>query len=352
MEEIRINRLPLLTYRYLHTNDTPVQFEAPEMGSEPLFSDRTYVKEGGSLPEDFRGASEETVKALKKGSHYTITIPAHTKAELTVSLTGSEEHPDTAGAFSFHLEEGASLDLVYRISGGKEKGISLFGAYYRLDKEAKLKVSRVESGLSGTDVYDQRHTVLGERAKADFSAAELGGKDIYVHSYGLLEGKHASMTEKAVYAGTGKQHLDFFYHIDHVGKKTHAEIDVKGALDDESKKIFRGTLDFKRGCSGSVGDEGDYAIQLAPKTKNISLPLLLCTEDDVQGNHASSAGQLDSNTIYFLMSRGFSLEEARRIVIEALIRPIIDGMDASVQDEVITELRNKLDSKENVNYEQ
>ena len=46
MEEIRINRLPLLTYRYLHTNDTPVQFEAPERGSEPLFSDRTYVKEG------------------------------------------------------------------------------------------------------------------------------------------------------------------------------------------------------------------------------------------------------------------------------------------------------------------
>lgn len=46
-----------------------------------------------------------------------------------------------------------------------------------------------------------------------------------------------------------------------------------------------------------MGDEGDYAIQLSPKTKNISLPLLLCTEDDVQGNHASSAGQLDANTI-------------------------------------------------------
>ena len=40
------------------------------------------------------------------------------------------------------------------------------------------------------------------------------------------------------------------------------------------------------------------------------------------------------------------LEEARRIVIEALIRPIIDGMDPSVRDEIITELRQKLDSKE------
>ena len=110
-----------------------------------------------------------------------------------------------------------------------------------------------------------------------------------------------------------------------------------------SKKIFRGTLDFKRGCAGSVGDEGDFAIQLDPKTKNISLPLLLCTEDDVQGNHASSAGQLDQNTIYFLMSRGFTLEEARRIVVEALIRPIIDGMDETIREEVLTAVREKLD---------
>lgn len=345
MEEIRINRLPLLTYRYLHTNDTPVSFEAPKKGGEPHFSDLSYVKEGGTLPADFKGASEETVKALEQGSHYTITIPAETKAELTITLSGDEQ-ADFAGSFLFHLGKESSLNLVWILKGKTEKGTCVAGAYYDLAENANLKVSRLESGLSGVEIFDQRHAVLAKGAKADFSAAELGGENIYVHSYGLLAGDHSAMTEKAVYAGTKKQHLDFFYHIDHVGKKTHAEIDVKGALDDDSKKIFRGTLNFKKGCSGSAGDEGDYAIQLSPKTKNISLPLLLCTEDDVQGNHASSAGQLDANTIYFLMSRGFSLEEARRIVIEALIRPIIDGMDASVRDEIITELRQKLDSKE------
>ena len=348
MEEIRINRLPLLTYRYLHTNDTPLLFEAPGQGDAPRFSDRTYVKEGGCLPDGFKGASEETVKALEKGRHYAITVPAHTSAKLAISLTTSPEYPDGANAFSFRLEEGASFELVYHLSGETKKGTLLLGAYYRLEKESSLTVSRLESGLSGTDIFDQRHVVLAEGAKADFSAAELGGEGIYISSYALLEGDRSSMTEKAVYAGTKKQHLDFFYHMDHVGKKTKGIIDVKGALDDESKKIFRGTLDFKKGCGGSVGDEGDYAIQLSPKTKNISLPLLLCTEDDVQGNHASSAGQLDGNTIYFLMSRGFSLEEARRIVIEALIRPIVDGMYESIRDEVLTELRKKLDSKENV----
>ena len=345
MEEIRINRLPLLTYRYLHTNDTPVSFEAPKKGEEPHFYDLSYVKEGGTLPADFKGASEETVKALKQGSHYTITIPAETKAELTITLNGDGQ-ADLAGSFLFHLGKESSLKRIGILQGKTAKGTCVAGANNNLKENANLKVSRLESGLSGVEIFDQRHAVLAKGARADFSAAELGGENIYVHSYGLLAGDHSAMTEIVVYGGTKKQHLDFFYHIDHVGKKTHAEIDVKGALDDDSKKIFRGTLNFKKGCSGSAGDEGDNAIQLSPKKKNISLPLLLCTEDDVQGNHASSAGQLDANTIYFLMSRGFSLEEARRIVIEALIRPIIDGMDPSVRDEIITELRQKLDSKE------
>ncbi len=346
MEEIRVNRLPLLTYRYLHTNDTPVLFEAPKEIGDITFSDTTYVKEGGELPANFDGASKETVEAAKAGKHYEIRIPEGEAVKLAITLTASQAQPDMAAQFVFEIEKDASLTLVWKIAGETEQGTCLLAAYYNLQAGANLKASRLESGLSGAIVYDQRHVELAEGAKADFAAAELGGEKVIVHSYGRLTGRESSMKERAIYAAQGKQHLDLFYHIDHVGEKTNAEIDVKGALSDESKKIFRGTLDFKRGCKGSVGDEGDYAIQLDPKTKNISLPLLLCTEDDVQGNHASSAGQLDGNTIYFLMSRGFSLEEARRIVVEALIRPIIDDMDESVREEVLEAVREKLGKRD------
>ncbi len=335
MEEIRVNRLPLLTYRYLHTNDTPLLFEAPAGAGKVSFSDMTYVAEGGALPANFDGASKETVEAAAKGQHYHIVIPEGTKAALAISLT----EKDLAGQFVFEIQKGASLDLVWRMEGA---GTAVLAAYYDVKEGGSLKVSRLQSG-SADAVYDQRHVELADGAKAEFISAELGGEKVIVHSYGRLTGKESAMTERVIYAAKGQQHLDLFYHIDHVGEKTKAEIDVKGALADESKKIFRGTLDFKRGCKGSVGDEGDYAIQLSKTAKNISLPLLLCTEDDVQGNHASSAGQLDGQTIYFLMSRGFSLEEARRIVVEALIRPIIDDMDESLRDEVLTTVRAKLD---------
>lgn len=344
MNEIRVNRLPLLTYRYLGTNDTPFLFEEPQSSGGIHFSDETYVTGGGTLRQSFEGASEETAEAARKGKAWSVAIPDGKTAALSITLDGEEK--GFAGSFMISLGKGASLDLTWVIGGDGGNSTVTIGADYLLEEQASLHVSGLIKDLPGGSVYDQRNIQLSEEASAAFTWALLGSAKTIVHSRGLLSGRSSSMKEAALYAAEGDQKLDLFYHIEHRGAASESDIDVKGALHGRAKKIFRGTIDFKRGCHGSVGNEGDYAISLSPATKNISLPLLLCTEDDVVGNHASSAGQLDQNTIYFLMSRGFSLEEARRIVVESLIRPMIDHMSASLQEEVLRAMRSKLTAKE------
>lgn len=63
------------------------------------------------------------------------------------------------------------------------------------------------------------------------------------------------------------------------------------------------------------------------------------------GNHASSAGQIDEQTLYYLMSRGLTKEEARRIVVESLLRPLIDRLDESLRDGVLAGVRARLDAE-------
>ena len=201
MEEIRVNRLPLLTYRYLHTNDTPLSFETPKGKGSFTFSDMTHVKEGGMLPENFDGASKETVLTAEKGSHYTITIPQGEDARLVIDVQAEE---GASAAFLFRLEKGASLSLTWKLTGGDREGTCVLAAYYELAEDARLHVSRLESGLTKTIIYDQRHSVLAARARADFYAAEFGGEKIIVHSYGKLSGDASEMNERAIYAGRGR----------------------------------------------------------------------------------------------------------------------------------------------------
>ena len=345
MKEIAINRLPVLTYRYLKTNDTKILFSAPQVSAVADISDKTYVTVGAEFPENFEGASAETLAASLAGEKYTITIPSGIQAKLTIEIKLEEQHAGYAGAYHFLLQKGAQLELVWKLSGTETAQSSYLASYYELEEAAELKISKLQADLGEATLYDQRFFKLGKSAQADVVSAELGGKQVIVHSRGNLNGDEAALTERTVYSGTGKQHLDLFYHIDHWGKKTVSLIDGKGALAGEAKKIFRSTLDFHRGCAGSAGEEGDYAVQLSPKAKNISLPLLLCTEDNVAGNHATSAGQVSEEDVYYLMSRGFSWEEARRIIVESLMRPIIDSLDPSLQETALEEIRRKLDAK-------
>lgn len=210
MEEIRVNRLPAITWRYLHVNDSPDQFEFPGSSASAVFSDKRYVLEGGTLPADFCGASAETLAAAEKGQAYTVIIPENTEAELTISITAEEDRPDFAGCFIFKLEKDAKLNLIWRLSGDRKHSAFATASFYELMGNAALSVSYFETGLPASSLYEQRNAVLGDDAKLDFVSAELGGEKVIVHSYGKLAGSRSEMRETALYAAAGRQSLDLF----------------------------------------------------------------------------------------------------------------------------------------------
>lgn len=131
----------------------------------------------------------------------------------------------------------------------------------------------------------------------------------------LDEGSHTHY--HSIYLGQNASKMDHHYKMVHLGKNSESYIDVKGALTDTASKIFRGTLDFRKGSKGSKGVEKEYVTLLSPLVKSHAIPALLCSEDDVEGEHAASAGQIDVNKLYYLMSRGLSLSGAKKLLVEA-----------------------------------
>lgn len=55
----------------------------------------------------------------------------------------------------------------------------------------------------------------------------------------------------------------------------------------------------------------------SPNARNRTAPLILCGEEEVEGQHAASVGRLDENKLYYLRSRGLSEAQARRLMVDA-----------------------------------
>ena len=57
--------------------------------------------------------------------------------------------------------------------------------------------------------------------------------------------------------------------------------------------------------NGTYTSENEYCMLLSDNAKSISLPMLLCGEEDVEGNHGVASGKVNRDELLYIMSRGF-----------------------------------------------
>jgi hypothetical protein len=73
--------------------------------------------------------------------------------------------------------------------------------------------------------------------------------------------------------------------------------------------------------------------------------MLLCSEEEVEGNHSSSAGKIENKELFYIMSRGFSLKEAQKLIVKAKFNKIIENIyDDGLKAKILEEIDKKLDS--------
>ena len=123
------------------------------------------------------------------------------------------------------------------------------------------------------------------------------------------------------------------------GEKSEIEIEVQGALKDKAKKHFKGTIDFKKGSKKAKGNENEFCMLLSDTARAISLPMLLCKEEDVEGNHSSAAGKIGN-----IMSRGFDKKEAMKLMVRARFNAIIQRIE---NKDLKSEILNEIDARLN-----
>ena len=185
---------------------------------------------------------------------------------------------------------------------------------------------------------------LEKQAKSNFTIIDFGGKNNISNYYSNLIGKEADNSINTIYIGKENQLFDMNYISELRGEKTNVNMEIQGALKDTSTKHFKGTIDFKKGAKKATGDENELCMLLSKSAKSKALPMLLCSEEDVEGNHASSAGKVDEKALFYIMSRGFSYKEAMKLIVKIKFSKVLDNIQIDdLKQEIIDEIDKRLD---------
>jgi len=245
---------------------------------------------------------------------------ADTNDELRLSVAAGERSKHIVelrenGAREIYVDvaEGAELSLIY-IQLAPTDAPAASRIHANVARGGLFSCTLIEAGAAHT-ASELRVTLAGDEARADV--------------WGL-------------YFGDEERKIDLNYIIRQEGRRTDANMQVRGALLDRSVKTFRGTLDFVQGARGSVGKEDEEVTILSPHARNRSVPLMLSHEGDVDGHHAVSIGRMDEDKLFYLMSRGLDERAAQQLIVEASFDPVLARIES---EELRTEIGSYLERR-------
>ena len=359
MNDLKMNRLPVPTWNQCGVNSAPKAAALPEISGNDwgevniAFTLPAGVGEAETDFETFSesgmGAETDTYLLENATVRHALTVAEGVEvAEPALfEVTLDAAHPNALSVLSVDAKPNSRLTVVQVLRGDAENGAAASLTRIRAAENAHVQLVQVQ--LLGGHARHWNAVAIeeGKNAKVEQVRIELGGLLSACGTKAQLSASKSEYDLDAVYFGGGHAVLDYNDVSVHTAKDTLCEMHTAGVLTGDADKILRGTIEFRRGAKRGVGHESEDVLLFSPTARNRTAPLILCGEEEVEGQHAASIGRLDEEKLYYLRSRGLTEEQARRLMVDARFAPAIEKIPLdALKDEVRAEAARRLDHAE------
>ncbi len=249
-------------------------------------------------------------------------------AEAGASLTVVEDYVTLAASGDGAIFTNAITELVV----AEDATVN----HVRLQRESlsTFHIGRTVAELAHTATYHQDAVTLGGRFTR-FEPVVLQN----------AEGIDASLNG-LIYIGDG-QFADTHSTIDHAKPMGKSQQVQKCVLDGNARGVFNGKILVRKGAQATNSSQQSRNLLLSEKAKIDTKPQLEIFADDVRCAHGATVGQLDPESVFYLMSRGLSAREARNLLTYAFAAEVIDRIPlASLRDALRTRVTASVPSAE------
>jgi len=163
-------------------------------------------------------------------------------------------------------------------------------------------------------------------AKARFNTFALNSDASLVRNQSFVRfaGEGSNGALRGVNLLRGKEHVDTTMLIEHAAGHCASREQFKSVLDDQSHNVFQGKIVVKPHAQKTDTKMMTRALLLSDEAEADNKPELEIFADDVVCGHGATAGALDPNLKFYLMSRGIDDKQAEALLIQAFIGETVE----------------------------
>ncbi len=221
------------------------------------------------------------------------------------------------------VDEGAEVHYIEGCTAPVYSSESLHSAVVELvaHKDAKLRYTTIQNWSS--DVYNlvTKRAYAYEGATVEWIDGNIGSKLTMKYPGVYLMGERAyGETLSIAFAGKG-QHQDTGAKMVHLAPNTTSKVTSKSVSRLDGRSTYRGMLHVAKGATGVKSTVRCDALLMDDTSKTDTYPYMVIDQEDATITHEATVGKIGDEQIFYLMSRGFSEEDALSLIVNGFMEP-------------------------------
>ncbi|RBW48744.1 Fe-S cluster assembly protein SufD [Marinobacter sp. F3R11] len=254
---------------------------------------------------------------------------------------------------------GSAFPRIF-VDAGRNSRITLVEEYISHGHEAVMvnavteftlaegaNITNIRLSMDGDNVQHIGATGVLQQRSSRFESHCVGfGGPLRRHDLQVrLEGEGAECKLNGVVVTQGTQHYDNHTSIEHVAARCDSEETYRNIAADKSHAVFNGRIYIHQDAQKSNANMNNKNLLLTTGAEIDTKPELEIYADDVKCAHGATIGQLDEESLFYLVSRGIGRREANVLLTMAFINELVSQIPVEAVRETVQSRLNQFFEK-------
>jgi len=206
-----------------------------------------------------------------------------------------------------------------------------------IDENATLDYYKLQNKDENSTIITTSYFFQNQNSNLTSNTIALNGGIIRNNSHVYFNGQNCNANVYGLYLMDRKQHIDNHVFIDHAKPNCFSNEVFKGIIDDEASAVFNGHILVRKNAQKTNALQSNKNILLTDSAKVNTKPFLEIYADDVKCSHGATVGQLDTEAMFYIQSRGICEKNARILLMYAFAAEVVNKIS-------LKNLRERIDT--------
>jgi Fe-S cluster assembly protein SufD len=244
--------------------------------------------------------------------------------EILFVATESAQNAASYPRLELDVEANARVGLIERhISVGDDANFVNVAVQVSIAPNAQVDHYRLQQAGAQATWFDTLTATVEKGARYCMHFVSVGALSARTTSRVQLTGAGAEAAIHVVSLADGQQVHDGFALVEHIAPNTKSDQSVRGIAAGRSRVAFNSKVVVREHAKGTDSKQSLRGLLAGTQAEIDVRPQLEIYTDDVRCNHGATAGKLDDNMLFYLLSRGIEKEIAQQLLKWAFLEDVV-----------------------------